>query len=815
VWIYAGRLGPSTLVALALLIAAACSGSSSAPQPTSESTEQSGSPATMSPPESAGPSAPAAVEPGGEIPPARFLATTLWDPDHHNVLLYAGYDRTVRSELFRYDPATDRFDLIDAADGPSGRFAHTAVWDSDHHQMIVHGGANDTSHGGLSDTWAFAPDTNTWRRLATGGPSRIYSAAVWDLASHRMLLFGGFPTGYQQNDNQLWSFEPESGRWEQLSSAGAPPPRYGHSATWDPVRARMLIFGGWTGFPGAPNYSDLWAYDPAGGTWATLAKGSLIEPLGRLRHAAVWDGANNTLVIVAGLGGGKLDDVWRYEPSADSWSRESAGGLPRRDRHAAVWDPDSGVVLAFGGNNQVCFFLSDVWAYSASTHQWLRSSGAAGAGSRSYSHLAWIDDTSGELFTHGACDGDVGLPHTAVLNLDSGEWRTLPGDLYARPSADSASAWDASGRRLFVYGGRDLNYGLREFDPATGMWTDLGRTGGPPAAWGSAGVWDAGLHRFLVYGGRASEYYGDVWAYDPARPGWERLAAAADIGPGRRAQSAAVWIDERAEMLLFGGRLENLAGDLGIAEYNDLWAFNSSTRTWRRLPAGGAVPPRLSNATLIHAPGSDEVLLFGGFNNVEFYVSGELWAYSLSAGRWRRIEVESEAPSARFLHAAAWDRTSGRMVVYGGYSPQGGVVGDVWAFSPASAAWTKLGPGPHETYVASTIRVSHEPAGSTPAISSGAPRSTPTSPASPEPAAGPLSGSILSSAGVPGSGVEVVACSATTPNPCPRTISDGGGLFTLEIGPGTYSVSFIPPGASGPVTTVTMRTGVPARVTLP
>ena len=365
-----------------------------------------------------------------------------------------------------------------------------------------------------------------------------------------------------------------------------------------------------------------------------------------------------------------------------------------------------------------------------------------------------------------------------------------------------------------MLGGRNAAFGPKVFDAAAGSWNPLPAAPQAQSLWGSAGVWDTSRHRFLVYGGRATQYHSAVWAFDPVSKSWSVASDGATDGPGPRSQSTAVWIAETNEMILFGGRWER-PDNSGLDEYNDMWAFNSSTDSWRRLPTSGRLPPRLSNATLVHPPGSDTILMFAGWNNVDVLVSAKLWSYSLSTNRWTDVEVDGESPAARLFHVALWDQKRGRMVVHGGYTPDGGVAGDVWAYTPTTNAWTKLGPGPHVVAAPESLdtAAAGAPAQPAPAAAGGAGGQPPvqTAPSGPS----QILGVVRHADGTPAMDVEVVACSATTPNPCPRTRSDAAGSFVIDLESGVYSVSFIPPGAPGPAVTVAMQTGSPQDVSLP
>src|SRR5439155_10844585 len=55
--------------------------------------------------------------------------------------------------------------------------------------------------------------------------------------------------------------------WVQVNPSGPQPPaRFNHTAVWDPVGNRMIIFGGASAAP----LGDLWSYSPTGNTWTQL-----------------------------------------------------------------------------------------------------------------------------------------------------------------------------------------------------------------------------------------------------------------------------------------------------------------------------------------------------------------------------------------------------------------------------------------------------------------------------------------------------------------------------------------------------------------
>ncbi len=89
----------------------------------------------------------------------------------------------------------------------------------------------------------YAPESTGYQILVSGPPPRIGHSAVWDTPRHRILVFGGYTDVDLLND--LWAFYSATETWEQLNPTGGPPSaRAFHTAVFDVVTNRMVVFGG-------------------------------------------------------------------------------------------------------------------------------------------------------------------------------------------------------------------------------------------------------------------------------------------------------------------------------------------------------------------------------------------------------------------------------------------------------------------------------------------------------------------------------------------------------------------------------------------
>src|SRR5262249_23742542 len=122
---------------------------------------------------------------------------------------------------------------------------------------------------------------------------RLDHTTVYDTAGARLILFGGLDNFGAFND--VWVLPRSTSVWGLLSTQGTPPtPRWGHSAIYDPLRNRMLVFGGFATLIGHP-LNDLWELSlGATPTWKFLITGG---PTARYVHTAVYDSLRDRMIV--------------------------------------------------------------------------------------------------------------------------------------------------------------------------------------------------------------------------------------------------------------------------------------------------------------------------------------------------------------------------------------------------------------------------------------------------------------------------------------------------------------------------------------
>src|SRR5262245_39507348 len=145
-----------------------------------------------------------------------------------------------------------------------------------------------------------------------------------------------------------------------------PTPRAYHSAIYDPVARRMLVFGGFDGGP----QNDTWALPTSGDPdWAKVSTNGS-RPSARYSHSAILDPVRNRMVIFGGFDGGRRNDVWALSMTATpNWTHviPPIGDTPTgRQWHTAIYDPVRDRMVVFGGLDESGAFRNDVWTLSLS-----------------------------------------------------------------------------------------------------------------------------------------------------------------------------------------------------------------------------------------------------------------------------------------------------------------------------------------------------------------------------------------------------------------------------------------------------------------
>jgi len=253
---------------------------------------------------------------------------------------------------------------------PPGRCSHSAIIRDATNEMIIFGGFSGGFGAYRSDVYRLSLENNVWRQLPSAPVDRCYHAAIYDPIKDRMLVFGGhyaignvsYPT------NTLYELNLTNNEWRLLNTSGEKPsPRGFISAAFDSVGYCMIVYGG-TYYGSNETYTlDLNALD-----WELLSVSGELPPETKLQAMAI-DQSERTLIVFGGYiyqSDTYSNDTYFLDLNTNIWSKaEPIGEMPSERSHmaSAYSDPLDRMFIFWGYNGQR---LSDTWAYHPQTNQW-------------------------------------------------------------------------------------------------------------------------------------------------------------------------------------------------------------------------------------------------------------------------------------------------------------------------------------------------------------------------------------------------------------------------------------------------------------
>jgi hypothetical protein len=242
------------------------------------------------------------------------------------------------SETFEYANETWTLMTGDLKDRPPGRQFSSMAYDPIAKKTFLFGGFDGTNY--LRDMYSW--NGTVWAKASRKNPwptTRMLSAMFYDPITHKTMVYGGI--GRVDKDSRIvrygdmWSFDGTS--FTELKPATLPPARYGAQTAWDPVREKIVMFGGKD--ENEVYLNEFWEWD--GTTWTKVNTTS--TPDARMNGGLTWDAANQRLVYFGGYGGYYFSEAWALKNL--QWTRIPIEGSGRSTvRPTMVPPPISGSI---------------------------------------------------------------------------------------------------------------------------------------------------------------------------------------------------------------------------------------------------------------------------------------------------------------------------------------------------------------------------------------------------------------------------------------------------------------------------------------
>lgn len=270
--------------------------------------------------------------------------------------------------------------------------------------------------------------------------------------------------------------------------------------------------------------------------------------------------------------------------------------------------------------------------------------------------------------------GDLVLAPDATM---PGNW-TRMGDLSSPPPRYlSSMVYDTDDHQQILFGGsfqKIVRNDTWTYNSSRNSWTMRAPATAPDGRMGQAMAFNSAAHSAILFGG---DDRNDTWAYDPQWDSWTEKTTS--NSPPPRISTSMDYDSSNDMIVLFGGYHYI---NLDRIYYNDTWTYTYGTNTWVNMNPPSA-PPARAGHTLTYDPVDGVFVLFGGNDNDTYHK--DTWIYDLTMNRWTE-RSPSYSPPNRAEHSAAYDRTSGTVVLFGGSNGQT-PLNDTWAYNASANSW--------------------------------------------------------------------------------------------------------------------------------
>ena len=205
---------------------------------------------------------------------------------------------------------------------------------------------------------------------------------------------------------------------------------------------------------------------------------------------------------------------------------------------------------------------------------------------------------------------------------------------------------------------------------------------GPGPRYEHAMEYSPANNQIYLFGGRdGSQIYNDIWALDMNTLTWRQLAVNSPIAPPARFSTVMI-VDQNAENLYIATGHTQSNQNL-----NDIWRLNLSTETWENLTDAAGPGP----VARYGGPGGNfgnNLVLTHGFGTTRY---NDTWRFNTGTNQWENITPPGQVPLQRCLFAATAAAGTSLIINGGCATPFGDCfLDDTWVLDMPSNTWREV-----------------------------------------------------------------------------------------------------------------------------
>jgi len=585
------------------------------------------------------------------------------------------------------------------ANEPGARYESAFVYNEKTTHSTLFGGltGNDAATKlayELGDTWDF--NGVRWTELypAHSPSARAAHGMVYDPVRSRIVLFGGRTNHSQLDLNDTWSFNGFD--WQQINTVNAPSPRSYSALAYDAVRNRIVLYGGAhleSDGKTITTYHDTWEFD--GTDWTKVGDNGpdLQKP------KIAYDVATSQMVML-GADSSFNAHMYLYDPAATTWNEQKPTNMPPCVSGASlVYVPDAKIVITTGGICSSPPATEDVYGWDGTNWNTVAATNTPG---RLFDAAATYDTSRSTFMVFGGVSAfsivTSVVPIADLNSLVGGLWFPIVDG--ATPVRRSLPAFvsDPDHNNIWVFSGVNEAAVLSDFRSLQYNKSTAEDVVGSPSTCSPNGAYDTDRHKLVIVCSDSStfEWDGSLWMQ----------ATPKDLPPARRFSSM-IYDQNIHKTVLLGGYD-------GTNYLNETWLWDGTN--WVR--QSNNPPTYRSLAQMWFDPKMNRTVIYGGIGRQtttdRVTRFDDMWTFD--GNGWTQIKAPPSdgsptvgTPGMRYGAEIAVDPRTKTALLFGGIrtdnvnvpppaNPNGTPIAtqvqvyanDWWEWDGATQTWTQI-----------------------------------------------------------------------------------------------------------------------------